>query len=76
MGNAGRARAGGERVRQPTAGPPPPVERLAGQHADGLLVIGSHGTFVARLLAGLGLPVDCPCCCDMPMPATTGFDSG
>jgi 2,3-bisphosphoglycerate-dependent phosphoglycerate mutase len=46
---------------------------LAGQHADGLLVIGSHGTFLARLLAGLGLPVDWPFCRDMPMPAIYGL---
>jgi 2,3-bisphosphoglycerate-dependent phosphoglycerate mutase len=35
----------------------------------GTVVIGSHGTFVARALAGFGVPVDWPFSSAMPMPA-------
>jgi 2,3-bisphosphoglycerate-dependent phosphoglycerate mutase len=36
---------------------------------DGTVVIGSHGTFICRVLAGLGLAVDWPFSRDMPSPA-------
>jgi 2,3-bisphosphoglycerate-dependent phosphoglycerate mutase len=35
----------------------------------GTVVIGSHGTFVSRALAGLGVPVDWPFSNAMPTPA-------
>jgi 2,3-bisphosphoglycerate-dependent phosphoglycerate mutase len=36
---------------------------------DGTVVIGSHGTFISRVLAGVGLAVDWPFSRDMPSPA-------
>jgi 2,3-bisphosphoglycerate-dependent phosphoglycerate mutase len=63
------ARAGGESLRQLTARAVAAVERLTGQHPGGPVVIGSHGTFVARLLAGFGLQIDWSFCHAMPMPA-------
>lgn len=63
------ARAGGEALQQLSARATDAVKQLADQHTGGLVVIGSHGMFVARLLAGFGLPVGWPFCRDMPMPA-------
>jgi 2,3-bisphosphoglycerate-dependent phosphoglycerate mutase len=45
------------------------VEDLASQHSGGLVVVGSHGTFVTAVLAGFGCEVGWPFCRDMPMPA-------
>jgi 2,3-bisphosphoglycerate-dependent phosphoglycerate mutase len=39
------------------------------RHQDATMMIGSHGTFIARTLAGLGIPVDWAFCQAMPMPA-------
>jgi 2,3-bisphosphoglycerate-dependent phosphoglycerate mutase len=36
---------------------------------DGVVLVGSHGTFVARTLAGFGVEVDWAFVRDMPMPA-------
>ncbi|HET6287195.1 MAG TPA: histidine phosphatase family protein [Amycolatopsis sp.] len=63
------ARPGGESLRELTARALAAVERLAEQHVGGRVVVGSHGTFVSRLLAGLGPGIDWPFSRDMPMPA-------
>jgi 2,3-bisphosphoglycerate-dependent phosphoglycerate mutase len=58
------ARPGGESLHQLT-------ERAVSvlRTFTGTVVIGSHGTFVARALAGFGVPVDWPFSNAMPMPA-------
>ncbi|QUQ71940.1 histidine phosphatase family protein [Kutzneria sp. CA-103260] len=58
------ARPGGESLNQLT-------ERAVSilRSFTGTVVIGSHGTFVARALADLGVPVDWPFSQAMPMPA-------
>jgi 2,3-bisphosphoglycerate-dependent phosphoglycerate mutase len=58
------ARPGGESLNQLT-------ERAVSilRSFTGTVVIGSHGTFVARALAGFGVPVDWPFSDAMPMPA-------
>jgi len=58
------ARPGGESLNQLTVRA---VSIL--RSFTGTVVIGSHGTFVARALAGLGIPVDWPFSQAMPMPA-------
>ena len=63
----GRARPGGESLRDLSARAVAALTALAG---DGTVVVGSHGTFVARALAGFGVPgIDWPFCRAMPMPA-------
>jgi 2,3-bisphosphoglycerate-dependent phosphoglycerate mutase len=43
---------------------------LAASALDGVVVVGSHGTFIARALLGLGIAgIDWPFCAAMPMPA-------
>jgi 2,3-bisphosphoglycerate-dependent phosphoglycerate mutase len=64
-----RARPGAESLAQLTAGALSAITALADEHSGGRVLVGSHGAFVGRLLAGLGRDVDWPCCCDMPMPA-------
>jgi 2,3-bisphosphoglycerate-dependent phosphoglycerate mutase len=58
------ARPGGESLNQLT-------ERAVSvlRSFTGTVVIGSHGTFVARALAGFGVPIDWPFSDAMPMPA-------
>jgi 2,3-bisphosphoglycerate-dependent phosphoglycerate mutase len=58
------ARPGGESLNQLT-------ERAVSilRSFTGTVVIGSHGIFVARALAGFGVPVDWPFSDAMPMPA-------
>ncbi|MFC9257954.1 histidine phosphatase family protein [Amycolatopsis thailandensis] len=63
------ARTGAESLRQLTARAIAAVERLAEQHAGGVALVGSHGTFVSRLLAGITPGIDWPFSRDMPMPA-------
>jgi 2,3-bisphosphoglycerate-dependent phosphoglycerate mutase len=62
-------RAGGESLRQLTNRAVVAVRAVADLHPDGVVLIGSHGTFIARLLAGFGVAVDWPFSRDMPMPA-------
>lgn len=45
------------------------VRSLAGEHPGGIVVVGSHGTFISRALLGFGRSVDWPFCAAMPMPA-------
>jgi len=63
------ARPGAESLRQLTARALAAVERLAERHSGGVVLIGSHGTFVSRLLAGITPGIDWPFSRDMPMPA-------
>ncbi|MFC0545406.1 histidine phosphatase family protein [Kutzneria chonburiensis] len=58
------ARPGGESLHQLTERAVSVLHTFAGT-----VVIGSHGTFVARALAGFGIPVDWPFSNAMPMPA-------
>jgi len=64
------ARAGAESLSQLSRRATAILTSLAEQHPDGSVVIGSHGTFVARALVGFGLhTVDWPFSRAMPMPA-------
>lgn len=45
------------------------ITTLLARHHDATVMIGSHGTFIARTLVGLGIPVDWAFCQAMPMPA-------
>ncbi|GAA4425395.1 histidine phosphatase family protein [Actinokineospora soli] len=67
------ARPGGESLDQLTARALAAVAAVAGA---GTVVIGSHGTFVSRLLVGLGVAVDWPFSHAMPMPAVYRFRWG
>lgn len=60
------ARPGGESLRQLTSRAVAVLREL-GRH--GTVVVGGHGTFIARALAGFGLAVDWPFHHAMPMPA-------
>jgi 2,3-bisphosphoglycerate-dependent phosphoglycerate mutase len=62
-------RSGGESLRQLTLRALAAIRKVADDHPGGLVVVGSHGTFISRLLAGLGHRVDWPFSRDMPMPA-------
>jgi 2,3-bisphosphoglycerate-dependent phosphoglycerate mutase len=63
----GRARPGGESLRDLSACAVAALTAVAG---DGTVVVGSHGTFVARALVGFGVGgVDWAFCRAMPMPA-------
>jgi 2,3-bisphosphoglycerate-dependent phosphoglycerate mutase len=63
------ARPGGESLRLLSA------RALAAldDYRDGVTIIGSHGTFISRALAGCGLPVDWDWHRSMPMPAVFAF---
>lgn len=63
------ARPGAESLRQLTARAIAAVERLAVEHVGGVVLVGSHGTFVSRLLAGFRPGIDWSFSRDMPMPA-------
>ncbi|WP_181771646.1 histidine phosphatase family protein [Amycolatopsis pittospori] len=63
------ARPGGESLRELTARATAVVEQLAAEHPGGVVLVGSHGTFVSRLLAGVRQGIDWPFSRDMPMPA-------
>ncbi len=63
------ARPGGESLRQLTTRAMAAVGEIADQHFGGVVLVGSHGTFVSRLLAGLTPGIGWPFSRDMPMPA-------
>jgi 2,3-bisphosphoglycerate-dependent phosphoglycerate mutase len=64
------ARPGAESLHQLTDRATATVARLAGENPDGIVVIGSHGTFICRALVGFGLTgVDWSFSRAMPMPA-------
>ncbi|MBB4963991.1 histidine phosphatase family protein [Saccharothrix violaceirubra] len=63
------ARPGGESLAALSTRAVAALRVLADQHAGGTVVVGSHGTFVARALAGFGVAVDWPFSAAMPMPA-------
>jgi 2,3-bisphosphoglycerate-dependent phosphoglycerate mutase len=63
----GLCRPGGESLDQLTARA---VTALTALDAGGPVVVGSHGTFIARALVGFGVPgIDWAFCVAMPMPA-------
>lgn len=59
------ARPGGESLAELTERA---LAALA-EYRDGVTIVGSHGTFICRVLAGLGLPVGREFAQAMPMPA-------
>jgi 2,3-bisphosphoglycerate-dependent phosphoglycerate mutase len=59
----------GESLNQLTQRAVDGVRALAAEHAGRRVLVGSHGTFVARALFAFGVPVDWPFSRDMPMPA-------
>jgi 2,3-bisphosphoglycerate-dependent phosphoglycerate mutase len=61
------ARPGGESLRRLTERAVAVLTFLA--EPGGVVVVGSHGTFLSRALLGFGLAVDWPFSRDMPMPA-------
>lgn len=63
------ARPGGESLDQLTRRASGAVRSLAKRYAGQRVLIGSHGTFVARALHGLGVAVGHSFVRDMPMPA-------
>ncbi|WP_030433912.1 histidine phosphatase family protein [Allokutzneria albata] len=64
------ARPGGESLRQLTDRAVAALTALAGESDGGTVVVGSHGTFVARALVGFGMStVDWEFSRAMPMPA-------
>ncbi|MCG8919119.1 histidine phosphatase family protein [Actinokineospora sp. PR83] len=64
------ARPGGESLAQLTERATAALVALAGRHAGATVVVGSHGTFVARALVGFGVAgVDWEFSRAMPMPA-------
>jgi 2,3-bisphosphoglycerate-dependent phosphoglycerate mutase len=65
-----RARPGGESLHQLAERSTSILRSLARAHPGGTVVVGSHGTFVARALVGFGLAgVDWRFASAMPMPA-------
>jgi 2,3-bisphosphoglycerate-dependent phosphoglycerate mutase len=63
------ARPGGESLAALTERAVRAVRLLATEMDGGPVVVGSHGTFISRLLAGFGVAVDWPFSRTMPMPA-------
>lgn len=63
------ARPGGESMDQLTDRAVAALRALAGQYAGKRVLVGSHGTFVARALCGFGAAVDRLLWQRMPMPA-------
>ncbi|HVX45844.1 MAG TPA: histidine phosphatase family protein [Mycobacteriales bacterium] len=59
------ARPGGESLAQLTARAVAALE----DYREGVTIVGSHGTFISRALAGFGLPVSWEFARKMPMPA-------
>jgi 2,3-bisphosphoglycerate-dependent phosphoglycerate mutase len=69
------ARPGAESLDQLTRRATAILTSIAERHLDGTVVIGSHGTFVSRVLAGFGVTtVDWPFNRAMPMPAIYRLD--
>ncbi len=69
------ARAAGESLDQLTRRAVTALITLAHQHHDSTVVIGSHGTFIARALVGFGFThVDWAFSHAMPMPAIYRLD--
>jgi 2,3-bisphosphoglycerate-dependent phosphoglycerate mutase len=68
------ARPGGESLAQLTARATAALNLLAERHRTGTVVVGSHGTFIARALVGFGAThVGWPFARTMPMPGSYRF---
>ena len=63
------ARPGGESLATLSERAVRAVRTLAAEFDGGAVVVGSHGTFISRVLAGFGVAVDWPFSQAMPMPA-------
>lgn len=66
----GMVRGNGESLEQVSIRATTALRRITAPIDRGVVVVGSHGTFVARALAGFGVPgIDWPFASVMPMPA-------
>jgi len=65
----GSAHGAGESLDQLTARAGKAIARIAVEHPDATVLVGSHGTFLSRALIAAGQHVDWEFCRDMPMPA-------
>jgi 2,3-bisphosphoglycerate-dependent phosphoglycerate mutase len=65
------ARPGGESLAQLSSRAVAAITTLMARHQDATVMIGSRGTFIARTLVGLGIPVDWAFCQAMPMRCRT-----
>jgi len=63
------ARPGGESMDQIADRAARAIRALAREHPGDRVLVAGHGTFIARGLAGLGVPVDAEFWRRMPMPA-------
>ncbi|WBB53573.1 histidine phosphatase family protein [Verrucosispora sp. WMMD573] len=63
------ARPGGESLAQLGIRAVAALRTLVRHHPGRIVVVGSHGTFICRALAGFGVPVDWAAARQMPMPA-------
>jgi 2,3-bisphosphoglycerate-dependent phosphoglycerate mutase len=67
--NPGFAHGSGESLDELTVRAGKALARMAAEYPDATVVVGSHGTFVARALIAAGHHADWEVCRDMPMPA-------
>ncbi|WP_051766232.1 histidine phosphatase family protein [Saccharothrix syringae] len=63
------ARPGGEGLEALTARALAALGEVAAEHPGGVVLVGTHGTFAARVLLAAGRRVDWSVVRDMPMPA-------
>ncbi|MFF5216540.1 histidine phosphatase family protein [Micromonospora sp. NPDC000442] len=63
------ARPGGESLEQLSVRAVEAVRTLVRRHPGRVVLVGSHGTFICRALAGFGVPVSWTTVRQMPMPA-------
>ncbi|WP_208020983.1 histidine phosphatase family protein [Verrucosispora sioxanthis] len=63
------ARPGGESLEQLGIRAVAALRALARHHPGRVVLVGSHGTFICRALAGFGVPVEWATVRQMPMPA-------
>ena len=65
----GFAYEGGESLAELTVRAGKALARIAAEYPEATVVVGSHGTFVARALIAAGHDADWEFCRVMPMPA-------
>ena len=68
------ARPGGESLAQLSERAVAALRALAANFDGGAVIVGSHGTFISRALAGFGVITDWPFSRVMPMPAVYRLD--
>lgn len=67
--DTGFARPGGESLAQLAGRAVRALRAIAAEFTGSAVVVGSHGTFISRALAGFGVTLDWPFSYAMPMPA-------